>query len=98
MSSDAILIARNIHKTYPLGQTELKVLRGVSINVRAGEFVTIMGSSGSGKSTLMHILGALDVPQRGQVTFDGRNLYQPNDMGRLGFTYYSIGRPTVPCR
>lgn len=79
MSSDAILVAKSIHKTYALGRTELNVLRGVSINVRAGEFVTIMGSSGSGKSTLMHILGALDVPQRGQVTFDGQDLFEPEE-------------------
>ncbi len=79
MSSEPVLVARNIHKTYPLGRTELKVLRGASLSVRQGEFVAIMGSSGSGKSTLMHILGALDVPQRGQVTFDGRDLFEPEE-------------------
>ncbi len=83
MSSDVILAARNIHKTYPLGRTELKVLRGASMTVHPDEFVAIMGSSGSGKSTLMHILGALDVPQRGQVTFDGQDLFEPEDSRRI---------------
>ncbi|MBN1341907.1 MAG: ABC transporter ATP-binding protein [Phycisphaerae bacterium] len=80
MSNDAILVAKNLHKTYPLGRTELQVLRGVSMSVKRGEFVAIMGSSGSGKSTLMHILGALDVPQKGQVTFDGQDLFEAEDV------------------
>ncbi len=83
MSNDTILAAEDLHKTYPLGRTELKVLRGVSLTVRRGEFVAIMGSSGSGKSTLMHILGALDVPQRGQVTFEGRALFEPEASRRI---------------
>jgi lipoprotein-releasing system ATP-binding protein len=83
MSDDVILMARTIHKSYPLGRTELKVLRGVSMSVRRGEFVAIMGSSGSGKSTLMHILGALDIPQRGQVTFEGQPIFEPEDRRKL---------------
>jgi lipoprotein-releasing system ATP-binding protein len=67
--SNVILRAENLHKTYYLGRTRLPVLRGVSISVRAGEFVAVTGASGSGKSTLLHVLGALDVPQRGQVYF-----------------------------
>jgi lipoprotein-releasing system ATP-binding protein len=83
MSNEAYLTARNIHKSYPLGRVELKVLRGVSMSVRRGEFVAIMGSSGSGKSTLMHVLGALDVPQRGQVTFEGQPLFEPEESRKL---------------
>ncbi len=78
-----LLIGRNIHKSYPLGRTELKVLRGVSLSVRQGEFVAIMGSSGSGKSTLLHVLGALDVPQKGQVLFADQPLFEPEDQRRL---------------
>lgn len=76
-SGETILAAKDVHKSYPLGRVELKVLRGASMAVRRGEFVAIMGSSGSGKSTLMHILGALDIPQKGQVVFEGQDLFEP---------------------
>ncbi len=98
MSDDAILIAKNIHKSYPLGRTELRVLRGVSMSVRRGEFVAIMGSSGSGKSTLMHVIGALDVPQRGQVLFEGRALFEPEDSRRLPVVAGSFDNGTAAMR
>lgn len=83
--SDArcVLRAENVHKAYRLGRTDLPVLRGVDLRVNEGEFVAIMGSSGSGKSTLMHIMGALDVPQRGQAYFRGQPIFPPED--RRGF-------------
>jgi len=69
--SEPLLAAQGLHKVYPMGQAELVVLRGCSLQVAPGEFVAIMGKSGSGKSTLLHILGALDAPSRGDVLFDG---------------------------
>ncbi len=75
--------ADNIQKSYYLGRTVLPVLRGVSLNIGGGEFVSITGASGSGKSTLLHILSGLDVPQRGQVTFDGRPLFEPEGLRRI---------------
>lgn len=75
--SDALLIADGVHKTYDMGRSQLHVLRGCSLHVAGGEFVAIMGKSGSGKSTLLHILGALDVPQQGQVLFEGRPVFAP---------------------
>jgi len=75
MSKDnLILTAEGIHKSYRMGATQVKVLKGVDLAVRRGEFVAIIGASGSGKSTLLHILGALDKPNKGVVTFEKRDL------------------------
>jgi len=69
-----ILKAENVHKSYRMGATRVKVLKGATLAVREGEFVAVIGASGSGKSTLLHILGALDRPNAGVVTFDSRDL------------------------
>ncbi|MHC4438683.1 MAG: ABC transporter ATP-binding protein [Planctomycetota bacterium] len=71
---DFILKAEGLHKSYRMGATEVKVLKGVNLNIKKGEFVAIIGASGSGKSTLLHILGALDKPSSGVVTFEKRDL------------------------
>ena len=66
--------ARDIHKCYSIGQRTLEVLRGVDLAVARGEILALRGASGAGKSTLLHLLGGLDVPNRGEVSFAGRNL------------------------
>jgi len=71
---DFILKTEGIYKSYRMGAAEVKVLKGVDLAVRKGEFLAIIGASGSGKSTLLHILGALDKPDRGVVSFDGWDL------------------------
>jgi putative ABC transport system ATP-binding protein len=67
-----LLEARELSRAFGSGATAVQALRGVSLTVREGEMVAIMGPSGSGKSTLLHILGALDHPDSGSVSIDGR--------------------------
>ncbi len=69
-----ILEADGVHKSYRLGTAKVKVLKGVDLAVRQGEFAAVIGASGSGKSTLLHILGGLDRPDQGHVSFEGRDL------------------------
>ena len=68
---DALIRLHGVAKTYWLGATPVRALRGVSLTIREGEFVAIMGPSGSGKSTLMHLLGLLDVPDAGSYKLLG---------------------------
>ncbi len=69
-----VVAARNLCKTYQLGEQSVHALREVSFDIQRGEFVAIMGPSGSGKSTLMNMIGALDVPSSGQLMIDGTDI------------------------
>ncbi|MFT4307765.1 MAG: ABC transporter ATP-binding protein [Candidatus Woesearchaeota archaeon] len=72
--SSAIISLRDVEKVYDLGEVQVKALRGVSVDVAPGEFITIIGKSGSGKSTLVNMIGCLDTPTSGAVYLDGRNI------------------------
>ena len=65
---------QDVVKTYRLGKTEVQALRGVSLKVKEGKFVAIMGPSGSGKSTLLHVIGCLDEPDAGKVYLNGQEV------------------------
>ncbi len=69
-----VIQLEGIHKTYTMGDVEVHALRGVSLTIREGEFVAIMGTSGSGKSTTMNIIGCLDRPTRGGYVLDGTDV------------------------
>ena len=89
-----MLEASNIHKIYNHGHKAIHVLKGIDLSIEQGRFVAIVGPSGAGKSTLLHILGGLDIPTRGKVTFEGEDIYQLNDAvlsrirnERIGFVF-----------
>jgi len=93
------LKAKNITKTYQMGEVQVDALKGVSLDVEEGEHISIMGPSGSGKSTLMHILGLLDSPTEGKVFIDGDRVDDLKDsrkadlrLERIGFVFqfYSL--------
>lgn len=71
---NSVIKLENIWKIYQLGKIELPVLRDISLDIKQGSFVTIMGPSGSGKSTLMYLLGILDVPTKGKIFLDGKDI------------------------
>ena len=69
-----VLVARDLAKTYRMGEGEVQALKGVDLEIRPGEFIVMLGPSGSGKSTLLNILGGLDTPSAGEVRFLGHDL------------------------
>ncbi len=84
-------------KTYIQGRRTVNAVRGVSLTINSGEFVTIMGPSGSGKSTLMHLMGALDTPSGGRAVFQGQDLQTLSDRqrsllrrDRIGFIFQAF--------
>ncbi|MFH2019940.1 MAG: ABC transporter ATP-binding protein [archaeon] len=70
----SIIKVDNVWKTYKMGEVEVNALRGISLEVRDGEFLAIQGPSGSGKSTVMNIIGCLDIPTKGHVFLDGKDI------------------------
>ena len=89
-----MLTAENLSKTYRRHAVAVRVLNGLNLEVRTGEFLSVVGASGSGKSTLLHLLGGLDAPTAGEVLVQGRSFASLNEAERgkvrnraLGFIY-----------
>jgi ABC-type lipoprotein export system ATPase subunit len=107
MSDTPLLEGKNLSKTYHLGQSDIHVLRGASLQLFEKQWITILGNSGSGKSTLLHLLGGLDHPDPdgGVVLFRGDdlwsrpnkqiNLYRNNDIGFVFQFYHLLPELTV---
>ena len=89
---DRILLqAQGLTKTYRLAETEIPILDDLSLTVRAGEMVAIVGASGAGKSTLLHLLGGLDRPTAGSVQIDGFDITKTTELDLSSFRNRQIG-------
>ena len=101
---DWVIEARDLRKTYVMGEIEVQALRGVSFTVERGEVVSIMGPSGSGKSTMMNTIGCLDRPSSGEYILDGESVAQKNDdqlasvRNRLLSRLTALGNVELPLR
>jgi putative ABC transport system ATP-binding protein len=102
MSSKSIVSIQNATKDYPLGATVVHALRGVSLEVPQGEFLSIAGPSGSGKTTLLNLIGCVDTPTGGTVTVDGHETTKLNEraltrlrLDTIGFIFQSFNLVNV---
>jgi putative ABC transport system ATP-binding protein len=89
--AEALIKLQNVWKVYQLGKIELPVLRNIDLEIKPGSFVTIMGPSGSGKSTLMYLLGLLDVPTKGKIYLEGKDVSSFSDNLLAGLRGKKIG-------
>lgn len=90
-AAESVFSARQVTKTYHMGEVDVHALRGVDLELFAGEFVVLLGPSGSGKSTLLNILGGLDRPSTGRVFYRDRELTGLDDAGLTRYRRFHVG-------
>lgn len=90
-SREAVFRTRGVTRVFRPGEVEIKALRGVDIELYAGEFVVLLGASGSGKSTLLNILGGLDTATAGEVWYKGNDLSQADEATLTDFRRHHVG-------
>ena len=86
-----MISAIELYKSFQLDQTDIQVLNGVSLEIKRGEIVAIVGASGVGKTTLLHIMGTLDRPTRGTIRFDGEDVFARSDQSLADFRNRKMG-------
>jgi lipoprotein-releasing system ATP-binding protein len=91
MNSKKIISCQNLSKRFKEGKLDVEVLKGITLDIHAGEKIAIVGSSGSGKSTLLHIMGGLDLPSEGHVQIMGKDIAELNDKQRGDLRNQSLG-------
>lgn len=91
IESPVIFDVADVTKSYRMGDLDVVALKGVSLTIRAADFIVILGASGSGKSTLLNILGGLDTPTSGRVRFRDHELTQASDVELTSFRRKSVG-------
>ena len=86
-----VFTARALTKTYRMGEAEVHALRGVDLDIGAGEFIVLLGPSGSGKSTLLNILGGLDTPSSGSIAFKDHDLSHADEAALTRYRREHVG-------
>ena len=86
-----LVLVDNLERSFNMGQQTVHVINGITMTIQRGEIVAIIGASGAGKSTLLHILGTLDRPTKGEVLFEGKNMYKASETALASFRNRRIG-------
>jgi putative ABC transport system ATP-binding protein len=91
MPTTEFIRLENIHKSYQLGETTVSALRGLSLNLKKGEFTALIGASGSGKTTLLNLIGCLDIPDSGKLILDGQDVSHLSEAELCELRNHKIG-------